>query len=66
MRKFKAKIKDSEEWIEGNSVVFETSMYEYIIVKYGMDLSKDGGVWTAGDWDVIDIETLIIEQGGNK
>ena len=61
MIKFKAKIKDSEEWIEGNSVVFETSMNEYIIVKYGM-YWVDGGEWTCSDWNIIDIETLVTEK----
>jgi hypothetical protein len=64
---FKAKIKDSEEWIEGNSLVFETSMYEYIIFKEGMHWI-DGREWEAKGWDVIDMSTLIIEtqDGGSK
>jgi hypothetical protein len=63
MIKFKAKtkLKDTNVWIEGNSLVFEGSMNEYVIFKDGIDWI-DGSEWNAGDWEVIDIETLIIEK----
>jgi hypothetical protein len=63
MIKFKAKtkLKDTNVWIEGNGLVFEGSMNEYVIFKDGIDWI-DGSEWNAGDWEVIDIETLIIEK----
>jgi len=61
MIKFKAKIKSSEEWFEGTSLV-ETSG-GYVIVKGGMEW-YDGSEWSTGisNWVYIDIETLIIEK----
>jgi hypothetical protein len=65
MRKFKAKIKGTQEWFEGMGCVFETSMNEWVIFKEGVYWC-DASEWSCGDWKIIDIETLIIEQGGNK
>ena len=65
MVKFKAKIKNTDKWIEGGSLI-ETSG-GYIIVDGGMEW-YDVDEWSSGgsDFNFIDIETLIIEQGGNK
>ena len=62
---FKAKIVNSDKWIEGGSLI-ETS-YGYAIVNGGMEW-YDGSEWSSGNssFHYIDIETLIIEQGGNK
>ena len=64
MIKFKAKIKDKEAWFEGTSLI-DTSM-GWVIVDGGMEW-YDGNEWTdaGSDWSIIDIETLIIKQGGN-
>jgi hypothetical protein len=45
--------------------VFETSMNEWVIFKEGVYWC-DGSEWSCGEWKIIDIETLIIEQGGNN
>ena len=65
MIKFKAKITNSDKWIEGGSLI-ETSG-GYIIVNGGMEW-YDGSEWSSGnsDFNYIDIETLIIEQETNK
>ena len=62
---FKAKIVNSDKWIEGGSLI-ETSG-GYIIVNGGMEW-YDGSEWSScgSDFNYINIETLIIEQGGNK
>jgi hypothetical protein len=65
MIKFKAKIKDSEEWIEGYGCVFETSMNEWVIFKEGIHWC-DCTEWCCGSWEKINIETIIIEKEVNN
>ena len=62
---FKAKIVNSDKWIEGGSLI-ETSG-GHIIVNGGMEW-YDGSEWSSGNsgFNYIDIETLIIEQETNK
>jgi hypothetical protein len=61
MIKFKAKIKDSEAWFEGTSLI-DTSM-GWVILDGGMEWI-DSNEWSDGysTWSIIDIETLIIEK----
>jgi hypothetical protein len=65
MIKFRAKIKGSEEWFEGKGCVFETSMNQWLIVKEGFYWC-DGKEFSCGNWMIVDIDTLIIEQLGKK
>jgi hypothetical protein len=65
MIKFKAKIKNTQEWFEGMGCVFEISLKQWIIIKEGIYWC-DGSEFNCGNWRIVDIETLIIDQGGNK
>lgn len=67
MIKFKAKIKDSNIWFEGTSLIKHDK--NYIIMKGDMKwISNTKWDSADNDWDVIDISTLIIEtqDGGNQ
>ena len=67
MIKFKAKIKDSNIWFEGKSLIKHDK--NYIIMKGDMKwVSNTKWDSADNDWDVIDISTLIIEtqDGGNQ
>lgn len=67
MIKFKAKIKDSNIWFEGTSLIKHDK--NYIIMKGDMKwVSNTKWDSADNDWDVIDISTLIIEtqDGGNQ
>jgi hypothetical protein len=61
MIKFKAKIINSDKWLEGTSLI-ETS-FGYVIMKGRMEW-HDGSEWTSENsyFNYIDIETLIIEK----
>jgi hypothetical protein len=65
MIKFKAKWAHEDMWIEGGSLI-QTSEGYYIV--NGEMNWHDDNEWSSGDsiFYLIDIETLIIEHGGNK
>jgi hypothetical protein len=65
MIKFRAKLAYEDMWTEGVSLI--KTLEGYYIVNQEMEWC-DGVEWISGDsifW-LIDIETLIIEYGGNK
>lgn len=59
--KFRAKIKGTNEWIEGNSLVEESLSGDYVIMTDGISW-VDGFEWSVStkNWEYIDIETLEI------
>jgi len=65
MIKFRAKLAYEDMWTEGVSLI--KTLEGYYIVNQEMKWC-DGVEWSSGDsifW-LIDIETLIIQHGGNK
>lgn len=58
---FKAKIKGKNEWIEGNSLIYDYKKQEYMI-SYGGMSHINGNRWSGTRREYIEKETLIIER----
>lgn len=61
MIKFKAKIKGTQDWIEGDNLIKESDG-KYIIMKGELSW-YDMCEWNSGNnyWEFIEIETLIMD-----
>ena len=59
---FKAKIKDSNEWIEGSSLIKEESTGDYVIARDGCIYWIDSWEWNfrESDWEFVDSDTIEI------